>query len=60
MTGFDLKNIIIHSGLDIATVAAKSGIPERTLYAIFKKDVVENFRIKQLNKAGLNLQEVVR
>lgn len=55
MNGKELKKRIKNSGLKLAVIIEKSGIPERTLYNLYDKNEVEEHFLKSLEKAGINL-----
>ena len=50
MTGKTLKEAIWESGIKIKTIAKESGIPEQTLYSLYRKSKVEEFHLKKLYK----------
>lgn len=55
MKGIELKEMIKNSGLTMAQIVIKSGIPQRTIYNIFEKEKIELHYLIDLKKALPNI-----
>lgn len=49
MKGKDLKEIINNSGVKLKDIAAQSGIPEPTIYSLYKKDTIKKHYLDKLD-----------
>lgn len=59
MKGKELQLLIKNSGIKIADLASLSGIPEPTIYSLYKKKEIEDHYIKKMQKAGVELQKTI-
>lgn len=55
MSGKELQNIVKNSPLKATELIEKSGIPEQTFYALYRKEEVPEHYLKKLSDAGLKL-----
>lgn len=55
MKGKDLQTAIRNSGIPVADVSKGSGIPETTIFKLYKKDTIAEHHLKKLEKAGIKL-----
>lgn len=55
MKGKDVKKIIKSSDFTIAEIANLSGIPEQTIYSLYKKEEVAEYYINKLQNIGLEM-----
>lgn len=58
LKGNELKKIVKDSGLSNAEIIEKSGVPERTLYNLYSRDIVEKHYVEKLKKALPELAKV--
>lgn len=53
MNGKKLKEAVWDSGIKIKELSEKSGIPEQTIYALYRKKEVDEYYLKKLSAAGV-------
>jgi hypothetical protein len=53
MNGKKLQEIVWDSGLKIKQLVKESGIPEQTIYSLYKKKEVDEYYIKKLSATSL-------
>ena len=53
MKGDQLRILIRDSGIKLADIAKLSGIPEQTIYSLYKKENIERHYLDKLKNAGI-------
>lgn len=59
MKGVDLRKAVKNSGIKIAEISESTGIPEQTIYSLYKKKVVPEHYISKMEAAGIKLQKTI-